>query len=61
MPGLLDPPAELFEQIYDIYHELIYEDDSSSVGECECGQVRLVCRYIERATRYSFRQHHFGC
>lgn len=59
MSGLLDLPAELIEQIYDIHHDLVYEDDSSNVGAY--GQIRLVCRYIERATRYSFRQFHFGC
>lgn len=49
MPGLLDLPPELLEQIYDEYHEETYWDDSAHLGD-----LRLTCRYVEKSIRRRF-------
>lgn len=58
MPGLLDLPVELIEEIYQQYCELIEDDDSSTSDSP--GHMRLVCRYLEHTTRRLFRQHCFS-
>jgi hypothetical protein len=54
MPGLLDLPPELIEHIFD-FHVLMtpWEDQFHS------GDLRLICTYIEKATRMSFRYRFF--
>lgn len=55
MPGLLDLPVELLEQIYDIIEESTNYHDRHDLG-----YFSLTSRYMERATRRSFRLYHFS-
>jgi hypothetical protein len=55
MPGLLDLPPELLEQINEIYEDITSWDDRAHLG-----YFRLTCRYIELSIRRSFRTHHFN-
>jgi hypothetical protein len=55
MPGLLDLPPELLEQINEIY-----EDITSCEDRAHLGYLRLTCRYIEQSIRRSYRAHHFN-
>lgn len=63
MPGFLDLPPELVEQIYleheaSIYAQRACKHDSEGVAEM-LGQFRLVCRHIERSTRNLFVKDYF--
>lgn len=49
MPGLLDLPPKLIEQIY----------ESAEDYSAHMGGFRLTCRCIEQAVRHSFRLEHF--
>lgn len=58
MPGFLDLPPELVEQIYLEYEASIHAQrscvhDMEGVAET-LGQLRLVCRHIEQSTRKLF-------
>lgn len=66
MPGLLDLPPELIEQIYDSFADRVPVDEhhhpeskSYTYNKFEGRSFRLVNRYIQRATRHSFASTHF--
>jgi hypothetical protein len=60
MPGLLDLPPELIEQIHLAHEQLVVAEHEDHVGVAEdLGHSRLTCRYIERATRRAFVETHF--
>lgn len=56
MPGLLDLPAELIEQIYDDFRRATYWDDRAQLG-----YLRLTCRYVEKAVRHRFLEKRCRC
>lgn len=66
MPGLLDLPAELIEQIYHSYEDRIPVDEHKNsesgryiYNKFEGRSFRLVNRYIQRAPHHSFASAHF--
>jgi hypothetical protein len=67
MPGLLDLPPELIEQIFEKCEEVTYEewcagDDEGYYWPSRFGvpAFRSICRYIERATRRRFAEVYLG-
>jgi len=55
MPGLLDLPPELLEQIHFAHERLVEAEHENSIGIAEkLGHSRLTCRYFEHATRRGF-------
>lgn len=56
MPGLLDLPPEVLEQVYDDYDEATDWDDRAQLG-----YLRLTCRYVEKATRRKSIQNKWEC
>lgn len=67
MPGLLDLPPELIEQIFDKCEEVAYEEwctenDEDDYWPPESGvpPFRSTCRYIERATCRRFAEVYLG-
>lgn len=63
MPGFLDLPPELVEQIYLEYEASMYAQIPCAhyvTGIAESlGQLRLVCRHIEQSVRNSFLKDYF--
>lgn len=60
MPGLLDLPPELIEQIHFAHERLIEAEHKNNFGTAEeLGRSRLTCRYFQGATRRSFVQKTF--
>jgi hypothetical protein len=61
MPGLLDLPPELIEQIHLAHERLVEADHENDIGVAEeLGRSRLTCRYFERATRCAFAEAYFA-
>jgi hypothetical protein len=61
MPGLLDLPPELIEQIHFAHERLVVAEHENDIGLAqELGRSRLTCRYFERATRRAFVDVYFG-
>jgi len=61
MPGLLDLPPELIEQVHFEHEQMVSLEHEDGIGVAEeLGHFRLTSRYIERATRRAFVQKYFA-